>query len=112
MLLFLLKNIFLTANEAILMAQTKTVLEKLKIETYKSRLFLNVPDTVTELQTISGDYEVQKTQYDCIFYFVFSLEEFEKAIDTVADQNLLIVGDYLYLVYPKKGIMVISKKVY
>lgn len=85
------------------MAQTKTVLDKLKIETYKNRLFLNVPDTVTELQTISADYEVHKTQYDCIFYFIFSLEEFEKAIDIVVEQNLLAEGGYLYLVYPKKG---------
>lgn len=85
------------------MTQVKTVLDKLKIENYKNRLFLNVPDTVTELQDIFADYKVQQTQYDCIFSFVFSLEEFEKAIDAVVEQNLLAEGGYLYLVYPKKG---------
>lgn len=71
------------------MTQVKTVLDKLKIENYKNRLFLNVPPTVTELQDIFADYKVQQTQYDCIFSFVFSLEEFEKAIDKVVEQNLL-----------------------
>ncbi|MBP3911359.1 MAG: YdeI/OmpD-associated family protein [Niameybacter sp.] len=85
------------------MTQVKTVLDKLKIENYKNRLFLNVPDTVMELQGVSADYKVQQTQYDCIFFFVFSLEEFEKAIDAIVEQKLLVEGGYLYLVYPKKG---------
>lgn len=85
------------------MAQVKTVLDKLKIESYTNRLFLNVPDTVMDLKGISADHKVQQSQYDCIFSFVFSLEEFEKSIDAVIEQNLLSENGYLYLVYPKKG---------
>lgn len=85
------------------MAEINVILDKLKIANYNDKLFLNRPDYVLELQDVLADHVIQKEKYDFILIFVFSLKEFEAAIDRVVKQTLLNEKGYLYLIYPKKG---------
>lgn len=85
------------------MDSQKTVIEKLKLAKYPTKLILNIPDDVEDFNGLDYDVEVKKEQYDLIFTFIFSIEEFEELLKEVVDKNLVKENGYLYFAYPKKG---------
>lgn len=78
-------------------------LRKIQMEKYAEKLFLNVPPDVTMPQDVEADRSIQKSQYDLILVFVFSLEQMEEYLEEMAVKDMLRPGGYLYFTYPKKG---------
>jgi hypothetical protein len=83
---------------------TKSVIEKLNLTKYPSRLILNMPGDVEDFNTIEYDTMIKKDQqYDLVFIFVFSLEDFSKYLQEVVEKQLVKENGYLYFAYPKKN---------
>jgi len=81
----------------------KTVIEKLNLGKYPTKLFLNIPEDIEDFKDLDYDAEVIKDQYDLIFAFIFTIEEYEQLLKQVVEKNLLKENGYLYFAYPKKG---------
>jgi hypothetical protein len=75
---------------------------KLRLHKFSRILLQNKPEGVDDLDGLSFD-TVPAGRYDLVFVFVFSLDEMERTIRRVHDENLLNDGGCLYLAYPKKG---------
>ncbi|MDQ0200332.1 YdeI/OmpD-associated family protein [Neobacillus ginsengisoli] len=85
------------------MNSTKSVVEKLSINKYPTKLILNTPEDIADFNEIEYDSSIKKDQYNLIFIFVFSLEEFTKQLKLVIDKQLIKDSGYLYFAYPKKN---------
>lgn len=85
------------------MNSEKTVIEKLNLGKYPTKLFLNIPEDIEDFKDLDYDAEVIKDQYDLIFAFIFTIEEYEQLLKQVVEKNLLKENGYLYFAYPKKG---------
>ncbi|MBS4174851.1 YdeI/OmpD-associated family protein [Bacillus sp. FJAT-49736] len=85
------------------MSQTKTVVEKLNISKYPTKLILNKPEDIHDFDELKYDPEVKQEQYDVIFQFVFSIEDFHKQLQNVIGKQLVKESGYLYIAYPKKN---------
>jgi len=85
------------------MAETKSVIEKLNLQKYVNKLILHKPEQIDEFQDLEYDATIKKDQYDLIFSFIFSLEEFTQELQTVIAKQLLEDNGYLYFAYPKKN---------
>lgn len=85
------------------MNSQKTVSEKLNLGKYPTKLILNIPEGIEDFNGLDYDVEMKKDQYDLIFAFVFTIEEYEQHMKQVVDKNLLKENGYLYFAYPKKG---------
>jgi len=81
----------------------KTVIEKLSLAKYPTKVILNIPEDIEDFREIDYDVKFTKDQYDLIFAFVFTIEEYEQHLKEVIDKNLLKENGYLYFAYPKKG---------
>ena len=81
----------------------KSVVEKLNFAKFPTKLILNIPEDITEFHEIDYDAELKKDQYDLIFVFIYSLEEYEEYLKEVVEKNLVKDNGYLYFAYPKKG---------
>jgi uncharacterized protein YdeI (YjbR/CyaY-like superfamily) len=85
------------------MNSPKSIVEKLSLEKYPTKLILNKPDDVSDFDETEYDTSINQKEYDLIFAFVFNLEDFAKYIQLVTDKQLLRYKGYLYFAYPKKG---------
>lgn len=85
------------------MNSPKTVVEKLNLTKYPTKLILHLPEDVEEFKDLEFDSSIKKNQYDLIFIFVFHFEELEKNLHQVIDQQLLTNKGYLFFAYPKKN---------
>ncbi|MGG0662793.1 hypothetical protein ABE042_01620 [Viridibacillus arvi] len=85
------------------MAEVKTVVEKLKLQKYERKVVLNMPDHVTELDELEFDKNFEAENYDLVFAFVFSLNEFTALLKEVVEQNRVKDNGYLFVAYPKKN---------
>jgi Bacteriocin-protection, YdeI or OmpD-Associated len=81
----------------------KTVVDKLNLAKYSSKLILNIPEDIEDFNELEYDAELEHDQYDLIFVFIFTIEEYEQHLKHVVDKNLLKENGYLYFAYPKKG---------
>ncbi|MGZ9585804.1 YdeI/OmpD-associated family protein [Paenibacillus marinisediminis] len=84
-------------------ANTKTIIEKLSLNKYPTKAILNLPDDVQDFEGMEFDASIQKEQYDLIFMFIFSLEEYAERLRFVVDNQLLKDKGYLFFAYPKKN---------
>lgn len=86
------------------MNSKKTIIDKLKLDKYEQIAVIHRPeDLVEEFSTITYDHQIRKDKYDCLFIFIYNLEQFNQAIREVIDRNLLVNKGYLFFAYPKKG---------
>jgi len=79
------------------------IIKKFGIEKYDQKLILNMPANISDFDGISFNTALGQTNYDLIFSFIFSLEEFTGWLNTVIERNLLNPNGILYFAYPKKG---------
>ena len=79
------------------------VIKKFGIEKYNQKLILNMPADISDFDGMSFSTVMDKDNYDLVFAFIFSLDEFTNLLKTVIDRNLLHPGGILYFAYPKKG---------
>ncbi|WP_342543534.1 YdeI/OmpD-associated family protein [Paenisporosarcina sp. FSL H8-0542] len=84
------------------MNSTKTVIEKLGIHNYSTKLILNKPETVHDFEDLHYDTTIKDTRYQFVFVFTFTLEDFTQQLNTIIDKNLIEDNGYLYFAYPKK----------
>jgi hypothetical protein len=82
---------------------SKTIVDKLNLQKYPTKLVLNCPADIEELNGLEFDTSIQKDQYDLIFTFIYHVEDFTKILKDVIERNLLKDKGYLYFAYPKKG---------
>ena len=79
------------------------IIKKFSIEKYNQKLVLNMPADISDFEGMSFSVVMNKDNYDMIFAFIFSLNEFTNLLETVIDSNMLNPGGILYFAYPKKG---------
>jgi Bacteriocin-protection, YdeI or OmpD-Associated len=85
------------------MNSTKSIVDKLNLKKYASKLILNLPEDIDEFKEIDFDAAIEKEKYDLIFIFVFNLEEFSNKLHQVIEKHLLSDKGYLFFAYPKKN---------
>jgi hypothetical protein len=81
----------------------KSVIEKLNLNKYPSKLILNTPKDINDFKTIDYDASIKRDNYDLIFIFIFSLADFSKYLQEVVEKQLVKDNGYLYFAYPKKN---------
>jgi hypothetical protein len=85
------------------MNSTKSVIEKLGIHKYSTKLILNKPETVHDFDELHYDTKINETRYQFVFIFTFTMEDFTQQLNTVIEKNLIEDNGYLYFAYPKKN---------
>ncbi len=83
--------------------ESKSIITKLNLQKYREKLILHTPEYVDAFKALSYDTTITRDQYDLIFIFVFSLDEMERHLQQVIDQQLLAKNGYIYFAYPKKN---------
>lgn len=85
------------------MSQTKSIIDKLNLHKYESKLVLQLPEDVNELDDLEFDTSVERDQYDLVFIFIYSLEELLKYTRIMIDKQLVKDKGYVFFAYPKKN---------
>lgn len=81
----------------------KTIIDKLNLRKYPTKLILGKPDDIAEFDELEYDTSAVKEKYSLIFTFIFNLEEFVSQLNQVIERQLLEEGGYLFFAYPKKN---------
>ena len=81
------------------MNSTKTVVEKLSLNKYSTKLILNIPEDIEDFKTLEYDDTIKQEKYDLVFVFVYRLEEFTKTLKEVVEKQLVKDNGYLYFAY-------------
>ncbi|EIA21442.1 YdeI/OmpD-associated family protein [Listeria fleischmannii] len=82
----------------------KSIVEKLQLTKYNTKVVLNVPQDFTELDALLNvDHSFKQKQYDLIFGFVYTMAEMKGFVEEIVAQNRLGEKGYLFVAYPKKG---------
>ncbi|MEH7106527.1 YdeI/OmpD-associated family protein [Bacillus sp. JJ1764] len=85
------------------MPEVKSIVDKLGLQKYLKKLVLQKPEDLDELHELEFDSTIKQEQYDLIFAFVFSLDEFSSLLHEIIDRHLLEDNGYTYVAYPKKN---------
>ncbi|NJJ41985.1 YdeI/OmpD-associated family protein [Paenibacillus apii] len=85
------------------MNSKNSVIAKLNLNKYPSKLILNKPEDIDDFNELDYDSAFSKEKYDLIFIFVFNLEQFGHHLQSVIEQQALNDDGYLYFAYPKKN---------
>ncbi len=81
----------------------KTIVDKLNLQKYENRLFLQVPEGMGEFEGLDYDPSIKKDDYDLVFLFMFTMEDFNNFVQVINEKQLLSDNGYMYVAYPKKG---------
>jgi len=79
------------------------IIKKFGIENFNNKLILDIPADIQDFNGVSFSTALDKSNYDLIFAFVFSIEEYISLLERVINDNLLNPNGILYFAYPKKG---------
>lgn len=83
---------------------TKTIVEKLNLQKYKTATVLGLPDNADYFAELTDyDTELSKSAYDLIFAFVLDMESLKELVQKVIENDYLNKNGYLFIAYPKKG---------
>jgi len=85
------------------MNSTKSVIEKLGIHKYSTKLILNKPENVHDFDELHYDTNIKEARYQFVCIFTFTMEDFTQQLNTVIEKNLIEDNGYLYFAYPKKN---------
>jgi len=85
------------------MSAPKTVIEKLNLTKYPTKLMLNKPEDINDFNELAYDTDIKQNQYDLIFQFVFSIEAFLQNLQFIIEKQLVKDNGYLFFAYPKKN---------
>lgn len=81
----------------------KSIVDKLNLHKYTSKLVLQSPEDVKELNDLEFDTTIEQDQYDMVFIFIYSLEELASYTRMMIDQQLIKDKGYVFFAYPKKN---------
>lgn len=85
------------------MSAPKTVIEKLNLTKYPAKLILNKPQDINDFNELEYDTKVNQGQYDLVFQFIFSIEDFLRSLQLIIEKQLVNDNGYLFFAYPKKN---------
>lgn len=85
------------------MNSDKTIIEKLNLTKYSSRLVMGAPKALEDFKGLAHDVSIQKEKYDLLFLFIYSLEEFSDNIKLLVERDLVMDKGYVFFAYPKKN---------
>ncbi|WP_417898311.1 YdeI/OmpD-associated family protein [Bacillus haimaensis] len=85
------------------MNSDKTIIEKLNLTKYSSRLVMGAPKDLEDFKVLEHDVSIQKEKYDLLFLFIYSLEEFADYIKLLVERDLVMDKGYVFFAYPKKN---------
>ncbi|MCA1321953.1 YdeI/OmpD-associated family protein [Bacillus tianshenii] len=85
------------------MNSDKTIIEKLNLTKYSSRLVMGVPEDMEDFKGLEHDATIQKEKYDLLFLFIYSLEKFAEYIKLLVERDLVMDKGYVFFAYPKKN---------
>ncbi|WP_330217251.1 hypothetical protein [Paenibacillus durus] len=87
------------------MNSKNSVITKLNLNKYPSKLILNKPEDIDDFNELDFDSAFKKEKYDLIFIFIFifNLKQFSSHLQYVIDNQALSDNGYLYFAYPKKN---------
>ncbi|PUB11171.1 YdeI/OmpD-associated family protein [Paenisporosarcina sp. OV554] len=85
------------------MNSTKSVIEKLNINKYPTKLILQAPEDIDDFNEVDFDTTIKNDKYHFIFAFVFSMKDFSQHLEMVINKNLVEDSGYLFIAYPKKN---------
>ncbi|MBM7621608.1 hypothetical protein JOC95_003497 [Bacillus tianshenii] len=85
------------------MNSDKTIIEKLNLTKYSSRLVMGAPEDLKDFKGLEHDASIQKDKYDLVFLFIYSLEEFADYIKLLVERDLVLDKGYVFFAYPKKN---------
>ncbi|MGX7417634.1 YdeI/OmpD-associated family protein [Carnobacterium gallinarum] len=82
----------------------KTIVEKLKLQSYSKKTILNKPIDQSYLTELSdADNALNEKNYDLIFVFVYDFSGMQQIVQQISQGNYLKEKGYLFIAYPKKG---------
>ncbi|BCG58581.1 YdeI/OmpD-associated family protein [Paenibacillus sp. URB8-2] len=85
------------------MNSKNSVITKLNLNKYPSKLILNKPEDIDDFNELDFDSAFIREQYDLIFIFVLNLEQLGRHLQNVIENQALYDNGYLYFAYPKKN---------
>ncbi|WP_025026942.1 YdeI/OmpD-associated family protein [Caldalkalibacillus mannanilyticus] len=85
------------------MNSQRSIIDKLSLNKYPAKLILNKPADIVDFDELEYDSVIKQEKYDLVFIFVFSLEEFNRSLQMVINNQLISETGYLYFAYPKKN---------
>ncbi|MET1013693.1 MAG: YdeI/OmpD-associated family protein [Paenisporosarcina sp.] len=85
------------------MNSERSIVDKLNIQKFSTKLILAKPDDVTDFNELEMDIEIIKDQYQFVFVFIYTIEEFLSYIEMLIDKQLVGPNGFVYFAYPKKN---------
>jgi hypothetical protein len=85
------------------MNSTRSIVDKLNIQKYATKLLLAPPDNLSDFNELEMDSEIKKAKYQFVFIFVYTIEEFLNYLKVLIDKQLIEENGYVYFAYPKKN---------
>ncbi|WP_252504639.1 YdeI/OmpD-associated family protein [Sporosarcina sp. Marseille-Q4943] len=85
------------------MNSEKTIIEKLGLHKYERIAVLNKPDDIDEFKGLSYDVKLKKESYQCVFIFIFTLDQFAEQAKLLIEKRIIENNGYAFFAYPKKG---------
>ncbi|PKR85342.1 YdeI/OmpD-associated family protein [Heyndrickxia camelliae] len=85
------------------MSAPKTVIEKLNLTKYPTKLILNKPEDIKDFNELEYDTMMKQEQYDLVFQFIFTIEEFLQNLQFITEKQIVKNNGYLFFAYPKKN---------
>ena len=82
------------------MNSTKSLIEKLNINKYPTKLILQAPEDIDDFNEVDFDTTIKNDKYHFIFAFVFSMKDFSQHLEMVINKNLVEDSGYLFFAYP------------
>lgn len=85
------------------MNSPKSIIEKLNLHKYPTKLILQKPNDIKDFEELEYDTSIKKDKYDLVFVFIFQLADFTKHLKLIIEKDLLNEKGYLFFAYPKKN---------
>ncbi len=85
------------------MNSERSIVDKLKIEKFSTKLILAAPEDILDFNRVKMDTEINKEQYQFVFIFIHTIEEFISYLKTLIEKDLVQENGFVYFAYPKKN---------
>ena len=85
------------------MNSAKSVIEKLNLHKYPTKLILHKPEDIKDFEQLQYDTSIKQAKYDLVFIFIFQLADFSKYLQMIIEKELINEKGYVFFAYPKKN---------
>ncbi|WP_394188096.1 YdeI/OmpD-associated family protein [Paenisporosarcina quisquiliarum] len=85
------------------MNSERSIVDKLRIKKFSTKLLLAAPEDISDFNSVNMDTEINKEQYQFVFIFIHTIEEFLSYLKTLIEKDLVQENGFVYFAYPKKN---------